>query len=269
MHFLNPWNWDFRVLMRKAGDLSNDQNVRNLVNSMFSDPAPVGIRRSPWFWRHMRQMGANGLADALLNRLLAEEKRDIGSIFRAIIEEATKQRSKRRAAVQFPVYPAYMQRLSLWWPEAILLHVSRDPRALAASKTNDPGGTGGLIKRYPRIRPLLELGGMTFATLQYRWASHAHASMRGRQNYKAFFYEDLVTEPEKTVKCICEFCHLNFIDAMLQPGPGQASSVTGQRAGGFDTSRVDGWRQVLSPWQVTLITRATASSMRRFGYCPD
>jgi hypothetical protein len=269
MHFLNPWNWDFRVLIRRAGDLSVDQNVQRLIVAMFSEPPPKGIRRSPYFWRQMRRMAANGMAEAILHRILAAKQRDIGCVFRSIIVEATLHRSKSQAVVQFPVYPAYVDRLSHWWPEAYLLHISRDPRSLAASKTNDPGGTGNLIKRFPRFQPILRFAGMSFATLQYIWASRAHARMVGQRNYKTFFYEQLVTEPERTVRNICDFCGLDFQVAMLTPGPGQASSLTGQKVGGFDTTRAHGWQQTLSPRQSYLIGRITASSMRRFGYVPE
>lgn len=269
MHFLNPWHKDFRYLLRQAGDLSHDRNVHRLIEMMFGEPLAVGLRRGPYFWRSIRELRNAGLADALSRRLLNSRNRDIGFVFRALIEEATCCRGKKRAAVKFPVYPAYMDQLSEWWPESRILHITRDPRSIAASKTNDPGGTAKLKNRYPLLRPILPFVGMSYAAFQYAWASRAHARMDGRPNYRLFMYEDLMSDPETTIRNLCEFCLLEYDDSMLHPEAGQASSVTGQKSGGFDPSRMYGWRETLAPWQSKAIEHLSGPSMRRFGYKPD
>jgi hypothetical protein len=269
MHFLNPWHKDFRYLLRRVGDLSDEKNVRRLVDRIFLEPPARGLRRGPYFWRSIRKLKDTGLADALTQQILASEKRDIGFIFRTLIEEATRCRDKNRAAVKFPVYPAYIDRLIDWWPEARLIHIARDPRSLAASKSNDPGGTARLIQRYRWTKPILPLVGMAFATIQYIWASHAHTRMTGQPNYRLFLYEDLLGEPEKTIREVCDFCELDFAESMLNPAAGQASSVSGLTASGFDATRMRGWEKQLSPWQSRLIKFVTKPSMRRFGYEPD
>ena len=217
----------------------------------------------------MRELESAGLAEALERRLLQSPVREIGTVFRAIVEEAANCHGKRRAVVKFPVYPVYMERLVQWCPESRVVYITRDPRSIAASKTDDPGGTRKLKSKYPLLRPILPIAGMSYATLQYIWASHAHARMRGRANYRVFMYEDLMSDPEKTIRELCDFCLLDFSEAMLSPEAGQASSVTGRKSGGFDPSRVDGWQEKLSPWQSRLVSLLTRRGMRRFGYKPD
>jgi len=269
MHFLNPWNRDFRYLLRQIGNLNRDENVIRLVEAIFAEPSPKGIRRGPYFWRDYRLMKERGLQDSLRERLLASRHRQIGDVFRAIVEEATICRAKKRAFIQFPVYPIYVNRLAEWWPEARIMHISRNPCAIAASKSNDPGGTGQLIRRYPWMRSMLRYAGMAFATLQYVIASRAHSRVKFHDNYCVFFYEQLLREPENTLKEVCRFCQLEYAPAMLQPREGQASSISGLRSSGFDASRAQGWRDVLAPWQSRVIRRITAASMRRYGFVPD
>lgn len=269
MYYLHPWRMDFRGLLRKAGNLKDSGNVRRLVDRLLADPPEGGLYHGRYFWRSMHKMEKTGLREALTERICALETTDIGSIFRVVIEEAVRARGKKRAAIKFPVHPNYMVRLMRWWPEAYLVHISRDPRALAASKTNDPGGTALLTTRYPSLAPMLPYAGMTLATMQYIWTSRIHAHMEKYENYRLFFYEDLVSDPERTIKRLCEYCDLVVNEAMLDPAAGQASSVTGATAGGFDPSRVRGWQRVLAPWQSRLIVHATRKSMKRFGYIPQ
>lgn len=268
MHYLSPWHKDFRHLLRITGDLKYDYNVRKLVDQIFSEPVAVSLSHGLYFWKSIQKLQHLGLDEAIVQRILASEERRLGFIFRVIIEEATRLRDKPRAAVKFPVHPAYMGQIVDWWPEAKLIHISRDPRALAASKANDPGGTLRLTGRYPWLRGLLPHAGMSFATLQYVWTSRIHARMQGHPNYRLFLYEDLLSDPEAVVKCLCEFCGLGFQEAMLDPAAGQASSITGLKARGFDSSRMHGWQTALTPWQSSLIACVTRKSMQRFGYEP-
>ena len=268
MHFLTPWRRDFRYLLRRVGDLSDDRNIVLLVEKLFSDPPIKGISRGPYFWKQIRELRAAGLQDALTQRLLRSHERTIGVVFRSLIEEATRCRGRSRAVVRLPVFPAYVLELMDWWPDAKVVHITRDPRGLAASKTNDPGGTGRVKKKYPWMRPFLRCAGEFFAVIQYVWSSRAHASVPDRPNYRLFYYEDLVEHPESTILDLCEFCELEFQQAMLHPEPGQKSSLTGLRAAGFDPARAYGWKKVLSPWESKLIYILTRRSMRRFGYDP-
>jgi len=269
MHFLTPWRRDFRYLLRRVGDLSDDRNVVLLVEKLFSDPPVKGISRGPYFWKQIRELRTNGLKDSLTQRLLQSDERTIGVVFRCLVEEATRCRNKPRAVVRLPVFPAYVLELMQWWPEAKIIHISRDPRGLAASKTNDPGGVGRLKQTYPWLRPLLPLAGQAFSVVQYVWSSRAHKKAENKPNYKLYFYEDLVERPEATIRDVCEFCELEFEERMLQPKEGQTSSVTGERSAGFDPARAYGWTKVLSSWESNLIRILTRRSMQRFGYNPD
>ena len=269
MHFLTPWRRDFRYLLRQIGDLSNDANVQYLVQKLFAEEPVAGIARGNYFWKQIRSLQSKGLRQALETRLLQSNDRSIGLIFKSLIEEATRCRERRRAVVRLPVFPAYILELMQWWPDAKIIHISRDPCGLAASKTNDPGGIGRLKQIYPWLSPILPLAGKSFAIIQYIWTSRAHAKVSAQQNYRLYFYEDLVARPDSTVRDLCNFCNLEFAERMLHPEAGQASSTTGQRSAGFDPERAYGWTKVLSKRESKLIRLLTRKSMRRFGYDPD
>jgi len=269
MHFLTIWHRDFRyVLKHHAGDLSREQDVARLIETIFSQEPVTGMGQGFWFWYQIRSLEEKGLKQSLYKRIMDSEDREIGTLFRIIIEEATRCRGSNRTVVKFPVYPVYIGRLTEWWPGCRIVHVSRDPRALAASKTNDPAGVAGLIRRYPRMKSVFQFSGKYFAIFQYILASRVHARFNDLPNYSLFLYEDLVSRPDEVIRELCEFCQLDFDESMLNPPAGQPSSITGGTVGGFDPSRSNGWRKVLSPRESKFIKNITRSSMHRFGYKP-
>ncbi len=265
MHFLSIWRKDFRDVVRDMGDLRKEENVRKLVDAMFQKHLHKGMQQGIWFWRQIQDLRDQGIKESLYSRILAAGERNPGEIFRILIEEATRLRPSKRLVVKFPVYPTYIRRLADWYPEAPIIHISRDPRALAASKTNDPGGTAKLRKKFPLLKALLPLAGKYFAVFQYILTSYVHSRYKNLRNYRHYSYEELLSHPESVIRDLCEFCDLQYEESMLDPSSGQASSITGERTSGLDAARIDGWKSVLSSNEAGFIRVITKGSMYRFG----
>ena len=151
----------------------------------------------------------------------------------------------------------------------MIVFITRDPRSLAASKSNDPHGVANAITNHPWMKSFLPFLGKYFAVFQYIWTSHLHLRYDGMPNYSLFKYEDLMSNSEETVKDLCEFCDLDYHPSMLNPSAGQPSSITGKKASGIDSSRAEGWRKILSSRESRFIEFLTRGSMKRFGYQPD
>ena len=269
MHFMALWRKDFKSLLKdEIGDLSENRNVEKLVSLVVQPFGTKALEHGRFFWKELAKIDSEEFRGALYRRIISSE-RTIGEIFKIIIEETTRYRGYNRCIVKFPVHPAHLNRLVEWLPEAKILHISRDPRAIAISKTNDPGGARRIINRHPYLRPLIEFSAKWFAVAQYWMASRAHARLKHHTNYRLFQYEDLLLEPVRTIHEVCEFCELDFEEGMLNPDEGQASSVIGVKTSGFDPSRISNWRRVATPFDVRAIGFVTKGSMKRFGYKPD
>lgn len=268
-HFLSPWHKDFQHFLRhNTGLYSSSHNVNKLLDDIFDPEHLIQPKNTVWFWNKIRDLEKYGLRDSLYKRLSALDKLDTGSIVRIIIEESTACEGKERPLVKFPVYPTYIGRLTSWWPDCRIVHISRDPRALATSKSNDPGGVSKLVTKYPWSRSLIPVIYRYFAVFQYIVASRAHSKFRHLKNYRLYQYEDLLNSPEETIKDLCDFCRLAYDPAMLNPREGQASSVSGKKSSGFDPGRASNWKRKLSPWEAKVIGLITRRSMRRYGYTP-
>ena len=110
---------------------------------------------------------------------------------------------------------------------------------------------------------------MLFVVMQYVWASRLHCEYDGIENYALFRYEDLLDDPERTIRKLCDFAAIDFVPQMLEPGEGQISSVTGKKSTGFNKEVALHWKQVITPFEEKAITFLTVSGMRRFGYDPN
>lgn len=269
MHYLSIWNRDFRTVLRESGDLSKEENVKKLVKTMFEGKPEAGLKQGKWFWMHLRGAQEKGLDKKIQKRILNSPDKSLGSIFKIIIDESTATMGKKIAVVKFPVYPFYIGKLFRWYPNCKVVHISRDPRSIAASKSNDPGGIGILKEKHPWLGKILPVFGRYFAVAQYIFDSYTHSKYSEKDNYQLFLYENLVVNPKAVAQQLCSFCDLSFDESMLSPKAGQASSITGKRASGFDSTRSEGWKAVLSDKESAFITKLTRSSMKRFGYTPQ
>jgi Sulfotransferase family len=269
MLFLSPWRRDFRFFLRKnVGRLSEDKQLIRLVDIIFSPHERVaGIDASFWRLKGLRAMGENELKKRVVSALQRSD-RSLGSIFRILLQEITAWNNYSRCCVAFPVYINHIPELLSWFPKGQIVHITRDPRAIAVSKTNDPGGTAIYNAKYPKLKFAIRKAMVAFTVLQYLWSAKVHEQYRNHPNYRLIRYEDLITDPEAVLQEICVFLQLTYSRDMLAQDShwAQPSSISGQKLGGIDTQRAATWKSVITPLEETLITYLTRRSMRRFGF---
>lgn len=267
MLFLTPWRKDFRYfLRRKVGDLSNKRNIEKMIDMIFSDEKVSGITGAFWFY-DIAKVNDPLLKKKLYHRILESDK-SMESIFKILIEEITHFSGYSRCCMKFPVYVNFVPELLLWYPECKIVHIIRDPRAMAISRKNDPGGTSIKVKKYANFSFFIKKIMVFFVIFQYIWTSRLHFKYKKFKNYALFRYEDLLADPEKVIRELCKFTEIDFTPEMLMPREGQASSVTGKRQKGFEKKVASHWKSVISPLEKIIITSFTKASMRRFEYDP-
>jgi Sulfotransferase family len=207
-----------------------------------------------------------------ISRRVKESDRSLGAIARIFIEEITRYSGYERACVKFPVDVGHISELLQWFPDCKVIHITRDPRAVAMSKTNDPSGTAIKILEHPRLAWLIRKLSVWIVIAQYRQAARVHGRFRNHSNYKLFRYEDLLAEAEKTLRELCEFIGVKFSEDLLHPEAGvhlhQPSSLTGKQRKAFDASAAVRWQGVIPAFDKWLITNLTKRSMRTLGYDP-
>ena len=258
-------------LKTQVGDLSVDENVDKMVELGFSKKDVPGL--DGVFWRFVNiEAAENPELRKEISRKIKESDRSLGAIAKILIEEITRFSGCTRTCVKFPVDVGHIPELVAWFPDCKVVHITRDPRAMAMSKTNDPSGTALRTREHPRMAWLIRKMAVWFVIAQYRWTARLHLRFKGLSNYRLFRYEDLLAEPEKVLRELCEFIGTDFTQDMLEPQKGrhehQPSSLTGKQQKAFDASAAVRWQTVISPFDKWIITVLTKQSMKSLDYDP-
>lgn len=268
-----PGQRDFKFFLNtQARDLSKDEDVDRMVEMCFSRKTIPGLEGA--FWRFESITAAdNPELRKEIERRIKQSDRSLGAIVRILLEEITQFSGYRRACVKFPVDVGHIPELVGWFPNCKIIHITRDPRALAMSKGNDPSGTAIKVVEHPWLAWFIRKLAVWFTIKQYRLAAKLHRRFQALPNYKLFRYEDLLAEPKRTVRELCDFIEVNFTEEMLELEKGrhehQPSSLTGKRQKAFDPAAATRWKTVISPIDNVIISTLTKGSMRKLGYNPQ
>ena len=263
---------DFRYFLRTAiGGLDVDKEVDKMVDLCFAKKNLPGLDSTFWRFENITAASDPKLKQEICCRI-KQSDRSLRAIARILIEEITRFSGCERACVKFPVDIGHIAELIAWFPDCRIVHITRDPRAMAMSKTNDPSGTAIRVLKHPRLAWLIRRLSSCLVIEQYRQAARIHRRFQDLSNYKLFRYEDLLAEPEKILRELCDFIQVEFTDDLLHPEKGvhehQPSSLTGKQKKAFDPSAAVRWQEVIPHFDRWLITRLTKRSMRTFGYDP-
>jgi hypothetical protein len=266
--FVSPWRRDFRYFLRRyVGDLRRDENLRKMVDIIFSAHGDLpGINATFWRLRGIKAIGEEQLKQRVVDALKPTD-RSLGAVFRVLLREITVFNGYKRSCVSFPVHVKNLPELMEWFPDAKFIYLTRDPRAIAISKTNDPGGTAIYNKRWPYLRYVIRKAMMAFVVVQYIQGSRTHANVKTNPNYLLVHYEDMIVRPRENMQRVCEFTGIEFTPEMLEQGQDRAqrSSITGALRTKADAGAAAKWKDVITPVEKALVTTLTRGSMKRFG----
>lgn len=164
-----------------------------------------------------------------------------------------------------PIYASYINLLSSLFPQAVFIHIIRDPRDAAVS----------LLGKYAQREFHVDI---FFAARN--WVRRIQRARRdglslGRQHYYEIHYEDLIQNPEENIRLICNFIEEDFHPAMLNHS-GLAQELIPEESHFFDqvrepihNQRVGRWRKELPDRDVRLVEFICGDLMRSCGYSPE
>jgi hypothetical protein len=132
-----------------------------------------------------------------------------GEAISAVFEVYAEHEGKPRWGDKTPLYMQHLSTLERLFPDAIWVHLVRDGRDAALSFLSLPEGFSGKTWAQPR----------TAAQFAARWRTEILAARRlgshVGERYLELRYEDLVTEPERELRRVCEHASLTWEPGML------------------------------------------------------
>jgi len=186
----------------------------------------------------------------------------LGSAFGIVFRDYAQLFGKPRWGDKRPAYYAFMDELDHLFPDAQFIHLIRDPRACVES-----------LKRqewYPD-----EAAPCVAAWVHAVRSASRSGRKLGPRRYLEVIYEELVSEPEKVSRRICDFLDEPFDEQMCKPeliadkvNPAHYQQ-RGQIQQGVNTASVEAWATRLPPDEIALIDRVARRWMKRYGYAPS
>jgi hypothetical protein len=214
-----------------------------------------------------QRRAATELVDAL-----GAEASDPAALFAATAYALAQAGGKSIPCEQTPRYVFYARALLDIYPQAHVVHMLRDPRAVMASqkmrwRRRQLAADGAAVPRYQSLRVWVNYHPYTVARL-WSQATAAALALEGHPRVTLLRFEDLVQQPEATVQRLCERLELAYDARMLDVGQVNSShqSAAGGARRGLHATAIDQWRKILSPTETAIAERDCGALMDRCGY---
>ncbi|MDR2877075.1 MAG: sulfotransferase [Chromatiales bacterium] len=212
-------------------------------------------------------------AKKLLSKLPKSEHTPC-AVFAAAIEELTDEAGKSIPCEQTPRNIFYAEALLEHYPEAHVVHMMRDPRAVMASqkkrwKRRKLLANRAALPGRDALRAWVNYHPYTMATLWDRATGEA-MRLRSHPRFHIVRFEDLLERPEPTIRNLCKELGIDFQAQMLniqQINSSHESSARGARSG-FNPQAVHAWKQTLHPGEISVTERMCRKKMQLNGYSP-
>lgn len=223
--------WSF--YLDRYGDISKPENLERCLDAMLS-------------YTRVRAMQPDRAR--LAGEFAAGDDHSYHRLFRLLGRQFAESTGKSRWVDKSLNSERDASRVLAAIPDAVMIHVIRDPRDRHASMVHHRGGRRGGVAGSIAV-----------------WLNSARLALRNVERfpdrYLVVRYEDLVRHPESKVREVCEFIGEPFEGRMLtgeDDGAGASSR--------FHTNSIGRYVTDVPVRDVTLIETVLAAEMDRFGY---
>jgi hypothetical protein len=190
----------------------------------------------------------------MLRQRLLDEAVNYPAFFDTLIRFDAESHHKPRCGEKTPHHSFCTELLSEWYPGAFLIHLVRDPRDVVASLQRMPWSPKSVW------------------TNSWIWALFNRAAERSRHRpgYLLVQYEQLIASPQQELQRICAHVGEEWPDSLDVPVEAQEQySWPHSATGAITRTRVQKWREQLSPRDVSVIERIAGKRLKAYGYEPS
>lgn len=195
-------------------------------------------------------------AEATRRRITDAGPPTFRSVFAGVLAEYAASRGRSVAGEKTPGHYPHVDVLLEWFPDARVLFLVRDPRAVAASFATH-------TREWARRHGVDQVA--------RRWATSAAiaSGWSAEPRVELLRYEDLVGDQEASMKVVAEFLEIDLGHLLATPErPDDRVWIHGSHdpRGDVSAGSVERWRDALSARQIALTEYLTDEGMQRFGY---
>lgn len=194
------------------------------------------------------------------------------AVFAAFLSYETKLQQKSRGCDQTPQNILYIAEILEHYPQASIVHMIRDPRAILLSQKNRwrrPFLSDSIPKK-EAVRYWLNYHPITMSQL---WKANVRTADQFLDDDRVYTlrYEDLLTAPEEEVEKVCNFAGISFSPDMLKVPQVNSSSERDQpKQEGINKDRANSWKKGgLSSTEMFLCQKINHAVMNTHRYEPE
>lgn len=261
LHFFNSW-WK-----PDNNEVFSKQKAEKMLSKMFT------VQHEGFFIKpNLKKYRLS------VNEILNKEK-DLSSInlFSSFLQYETQKAGKKIACEKTPQNIFYLEEIFKHFPNAKIINMIRDPRSILLSQKRKWKRRflgGDFITYKEMIRLFINYHPITISRL---WNSSISAGEKfaGHQNVYNFYFEDLLENPEKSIKSLFDFLDVKIENNMLEvPQSGSSSRQDEKDKTGIRKSRSKAWEKQLSKTEIYLCEKISGDYMKKNRYsltnvCPD
>jgi hypothetical protein len=251
---------------RKFGDLSNDNNVIHLTNYIYSgefesDSKYRGISRH-WKW-----IIQNINKDLILDKILKSDRSE-RDLFVVMMQAYAEYYGKAIIGEKTPIHIRHVKKLFEWFPNGRIIHLLRDPRAVYVSelrrRKDRPISTP--YKQLKHFQIFFQIFILLQTTLLW-YESYRKSRInfkRYKKKYIVLKFEDLIKDPEMTIKEVCSFIGIQFEENMMDQKVISKGFLEGQS--GFDRFASRRWENQIDWPTNRWFSLLFYQQLRKMGY---
>jgi hypothetical protein len=212
--------------------------------------------------------------------------RSYGGIFDAMLRVWARKVDKPRVGEKTPNHVRFLDHLLAWFPDAKVLVMRRDPRAVVASQLRSPWVTLRLQPRTPRGGIFIRKRSLHLARFAREWVRTYRDLVPAREKDSRVMvvaYERLVRDTEAQLQAVCDFLGEAFEAGMLtsrseETVPPPDAKLADERyeawrqehvskaLGPVDETKVEKWKRHLGPGEVAGVESWCRRTMEDVGY---
>lgn len=248
-----------------------DTGSEQLSDSQLTEMAANLIAREiDGIWRALVDDSIRERARSIVSSLEPEDKNGF-ALFAKVMENICDESGKSIACDHTPRNIFYAARLLDQLPNARVIHMVRDPRAVLASQKHRWKRRWLDSVRIPLREALRNRVAFHPFTTTRLWAKATHqaVALSEHPRFMAVKFEDLINDPDTQLKTLCEFLGIPLEDALYDVQVmGSSHNTSRLSEHKFDRETLQRWRSSLRDDEIVACEKRAASLMRDFDYRP-
>jgi hypothetical protein len=255
------------IIRRNYPDLNDDQEFIEYLNYLSR------IIRFGYYLKGDKRYRYANIGNDIIEeaKKRSNDGRGYESSFFLVFTLLAESHGKSRWLEKTPTHIFHVDEIKKWAPSALFIEIVRDPRDILASKKTRKLTVWGSNRYSVEEKPWKHLEKSFdpfWDSLSWKSAIDAGIVAKGKypETWLTIRYEDLVIEPEKQAREICDFLSLPYESKMIEVASRNSAEWGQKKEKGISNESVGRWKRVLSPEETAICQTLLKKDIGRFGY---